>query len=350
MMSKATYLKNRWYVAALAQDLQNRPLAASLLGEPIVFYRNSAGEAIGLEDRCAHRQAPLSLGTVDGNRLRCGYHGFEFDGSGACVRVPTQTQIPPAACVRAYPVRERQGFLHVWMGDPATADESLIYDFPFASDASWRVRYAKFHGKFEYRLLVDNLMDLTHLPYAHPTTIGAPGVSEQAVTRVERNGEKVTISRYMENIAPAPAQAAATDYYGKVDRWQVITFSPPGFVWLQVGSSRAGTGGREALPESMLLNRHTLHVVMPETDQTTSYFWCTANEVGALTEAQEDAIYEASLTAFNEDIAIIEGQHARWDPTREHADVAADAGMLQVQRLMEKLIADEAAEGRLRAV
>ncbi|MEL0113624.1 MAG: Rieske 2Fe-2S domain-containing protein, partial [Rickettsiales bacterium] len=129
-MSEATYLKNRWYVAALAQDLKDRPLAASLMGEPIVFYRNSAGKAVALEDRCAHRQAPLSLGTVDGNRLRCGYHGFEFDGSGACVRVPTQTQIPPTACVRAYPVRERQGFLHVWMGDPATADESLIYDFP----------------------------------------------------------------------------------------------------------------------------------------------------------------------------------------------------------------------------
>jgi phenylpropionate dioxygenase-like ring-hydroxylating dioxygenase large terminal subunit len=349
-MSEVSYLRNRWYVAALAQDLTDKPLAASLMGEPIVFYRDSTGEAAALEDRCAHRQAPLSLGVVDGDRLRCGYHGFEFDCTGACVRVPTQAQIPPAARVRAYPVRERQGFLHVWMGDPAKADESLIYDFPFASDDGWRVRYAKFHGKFGYRLLVDNLMDLTHLPYAHPTTIGAPGVSEQAVTKVDREGENVTISRYMENIAPAPAQAAATDYYGNVDRWQVITFTPPGFVWLQVGSSRAGTGGRDAAPEDMLLNRHTLHVVMPETDATTSYFWCTANEAGALTEAQEDAIYEASLTAFNEDIAIIEGQHARWDPTREPADVAADAGMLQVQRLMKKLIADEAGEGRLRAV
>lgn len=349
-MSEVTYLRNRWYVAALAEDLGDTPLAASVMGEPIVFYRNSVGEAVALEDRCAHRQAPLSLGEVAGDAIRCGYHGFEFDCSGACVRVPTQAQIPPGARVQAYPVREHQGFLHVWMGDPAKAEDSLLYDFPFASDAAWRVRYAKFHGRFDHRLLIDNLMDITHLPFAHKTTIGAQGVAEQTVARTTREGEHVTITRFMEAIAPAPAHVAVTGYEGLVDRWQVIEFTPPGFVWLQVGSSKAGTGGRDAAPDDMLLNRHTLHVMMPETDNTTSYFWCMANETDALTPEQEDAIYAASLTAFNEDLVIIEGQQARWRPEQPTVDVTADGGVLQVRRLMERLIAGEAGEGRLRAL
>lgn len=341
-MATDGYLRNHWYAGALAGDLGDRPLACRLMDEPIVLFRTEAGNVVALEDRCVHRQAPLSLGRVAGEHLRCGYHGFEYDATGACVRIPTQSRIPPGAGVRSYPAREHQGFIFVWMGDPALSDSVAPYDYPFASDPGWRVRYAKLKGAFDHRLLIDNLMDLTHLPYAHETTIGAIGVAEQAKAKTERDGDRVRISRYMENIAPAPAHVAVTGHNGNVDRWQVIEFAPPGFVWLQVGSAKTGTGGREAAPDDILLNRHALHVVMPETGRTTSYFWAMANETGAMTREQEDSIYAASLQAFHEDIEIIEGQQQRWDPDFPSIDVAADAGVLEVRRVMERLIAAEA--------
>lgn len=349
-MGADLYLRNQWYVAALAEDLGDRPMACRLLGEPIVLFRQPAGDVVALEDRCVHRQAALSLGEVVGDRLRCGYHGFEYDGTGACVRIPTQSRIPPEARLRRYEVREQQGFIHVWMGDPAKCDTVAPYDFSFASDPDWRVRHARFHGRFDNRLLIDNLMDVTHLPYAHKSTIGAAGVSERATAKTERDGDRVRITRFMEDIAPAPAHVEVTGHAGNVDRWQVIEFAPPGFVWLQVGSAKAGTGGREAAPQDILLDRHTVHVAMPETARTTLYFWAMANKAGALSAEQEDRIYEASLRAFNEDIVIIEAQQERWNPDIPSVDVGADAAVLQVRQLMERLIAEETETAKLRAI
>ena len=192
-------------------------------------------------------------------------------------------------------------------------------------------------------------MDVTHLPFAHKTTIGASGVAEQAVAKTERDGDRVRITRFMENIAPAPAHVAVTGYADNVDRWQVIEYAPPGFVWLQVGSSKAGTGGRDAAPENMLLDRHTLHLAMPETDNTTLYLWVMANKADGLTTEQEAAIYDASVLAFNEDIVIIEAQQDRWDGSPK-IDVGADAGALEVRRLVNRLITEENKTSELQAV
>ena len=129
---QASFIRNHWYVAALSGEVADRPVGFTVLDEPIVLFRDTAGAVIALEDRCVHRQAPLSLGTVLGDRLQCGYHGFTYDRTGACVLVPSQDRIPPNAAVRAYPVRERQGMVFVWTGDPALSRTREPYDFPYA--------------------------------------------------------------------------------------------------------------------------------------------------------------------------------------------------------------------------
>ena len=96
------FLVNRWYVAAQSDELGSRPLGRSVLGDPIVLYRDSSGTAVALEDRCVHRQAPLSLGEVVGDTLQCTYHGLCYDQTGMCVGVPGQNTVPPGARVRAY--------------------------------------------------------------------------------------------------------------------------------------------------------------------------------------------------------------------------------------------------------
>jgi len=336
-------LRNCWYVAGLSEEVTDKPLAARLLGEPLVLFRGtSTKQVVVLEDRCVHRQAPLSLGEVVGDNLQCGYHGLEYDCNGSCVHIPSQKKIPPGARIQSYPCREQQGFIHVWMGNPEISATVDPYNFSFADDPDWRVRHARLYGRFDHRLLIDNLMDVTHLPFAHKSTIGASGVADQATVKTERLENGIRVSRTMEKIKPAPAHVSVTGYSENVDRWQVIEFIPPGLIWLQVGSAKAGTGGRKAKRSDILLDRHTLHLAMPETDKTTLYFWVMANRKDDLTAEQENEIYDASIHAFNEDITIIEGQQDRIRTDIDEIDLRADTGVLEVRRLLKRLVAREA--------
>lgn len=334
------FLTNRWYVGALSEELTVRPIGRGIMEEPVVFYRGADGAPVALEDRCCHRQAALSLGGIEGDNLRCGYHGLLFDRTGACVEVPGQKTIPPGARVRHYPVREKQGFVFVWMGDPALAETVEPYDHPYLERTGWTRQRAQFHAKCNYRLLIDNLLDVTHLTWAHKTTIGAAGVVEGAEVKFERDGEKVRIHRWMTDIAPAPAHVLAFGYNGNVDRWQTIEFTPPGFVWLRVGVAKTGTGARDGNMSDVLMNRHTLHAITPESDSTSHYFWTNMNETTVPAD-QEKAIYEQSVRAFNEDLAILEAQQERWTDAVPRVDINADAGALQARRVMDGLLAAE---------
>ena len=116
------FLKNAWYVIAVSEEIKDAPLGRVVLGEPIVLWRTEEGVPVALEDRCCHRQAPLSVGLVKGNQIQCGYHGLTFDAEGTCVEVPSQERVPPGAKVRKFPVYENYGWIWIWMGDPSNAD------------------------------------------------------------------------------------------------------------------------------------------------------------------------------------------------------------------------------------
>lgn len=336
------YVRNRWYVAALSDELTDAPLGRKLLDEPVVLYRTEDGTPVALEDRCLHRQAPLSLGWVEGDRLRCCYHGLLFDRDGCCVETPSQQNIPPNDGIRSYPVIESQNFIFVWMGEPEMAGEIVPYDFPWVDRDGWRSLQAQFHARCNWQLVVDNLLDVTHLSYAHRTTIGVAGVAVGAQSKTERDGEKVVVSRWMFDIDPAPTHVAATGYNGKVDRWQRIEFTPPGFIWLKVGVAKAGTGAEKGETDGILIDRHTLHVITPETDETCHYFWTTAHEAAAVTADQEKIIYDQSVKAFNEDLVILEGQQKHRDEGRPTIDLNADAGAMQARLVLDRLMGEEA--------
>ncbi len=337
------YVRNRWHVAALSEELTDRPLGRVMLDEPVVLYRLADGTPVALEDRCLHRQAPLSLGWVEGDNLRCCYHGLLFDRDGCCVEVPSQTRVPPNAGLRTYPVTERQGFVFIWMGDPDCAGDVEPYDFPWAEKEGWRHLHAQFHAKCNWQLLVDNLLDVTHIAYAHRTTIGAAGVAVGAQAKTERDGDRVVVSRWMFDIDPAPTHVAATGYNGKVDRWQRVEFAPPGFIWLKVGVAKAGTGAEKGETDGILIDRHTLHIITPETDGTCHYFWTTAHEAAAVTAEQEQIIYDQSVKAFNEDLVILEGQQTRRDAGRPTIDINADAGAIQARQVLDRLMGEDSA-------
>jgi hypothetical protein len=206
---------------------------------------------------------------LQGDEVTCGYHGLVYNAQGRCVHMPSQETLNPSACVRSFPVLERHRFLWMWPGDPTKADPALIPDMHWNDDAEWAGDGKMIHVKCDYRLVVDNLMDLTHETFVHGSSIGNRAVAEAPF--VATHGDRsATVTRWMENIDAPPFWAGqikeARGYQGKVDRWQIIRFEAPCTVNIDVGVAEAGTGAphsrahgrmqRSSLPPS----RHPLAI------------------------------------------------------------------------------------------
>ncbi len=121
------WIRNVWYVAGWSHEFAaGRVHARTIIDQPVALYRIGDGSLVALEDRCCHRFAPLSMGRLEGDDLRCMYHGLKFAPDGHCVEIPGQKLIPQSACVRRYPLAVRGGWVWLWMGDAAAADAALI--------------------------------------------------------------------------------------------------------------------------------------------------------------------------------------------------------------------------------
>ncbi|MGH7091086.1 MAG: Rieske 2Fe-2S domain-containing protein, partial [Stellaceae bacterium] len=175
-------LNNQWYCAAFGHELKTEPLARTICNEPVVLYRKSDGAPVAFEDRCCHRRAPLSKGRVEGDHLRCGYHGLLYEPSGAAIWAPGQDRMPPGARVRSYPVVESHGWIWLWTGDPALAERTPAPCYDKYDDPNWAAYDQHLPVKANYFLVVDNLLDLSHLPFLHANTIGSPEDTDPNLT------------------------------------------------------------------------------------------------------------------------------------------------------------------------
>ena len=229
--------------SAGATDAAGREfLARTFLNQAVVMFRTENGTPVALEDRCAHRRVPLSLGRLIGDTVECCYHGLQYDCSGKCTRIPGQKRPPPKVGVRAYPLVEKHRFLWIWMGDPEKADETLIPDYSMLDRPGLQVSNIQFHMDAHVQFVIDNLLDLSHLAYVHGTTTGSPEISETADVKVVRDGDSVRVLRWMENVPPAPAFRQFGGYERNIDSWQVSEFRPPTYVRVSYGSAPAGHG------------------------------------------------------------------------------------------------------------
>ena len=216
----------QWYVAALASEIGRTPLARTICSQPLVMFRRRDGSLAVLDDRCPHRLYQLSRGQLVDDDIECGYHGLRFDGTGACTRIPSQKAIPAGFGVRSFPVVERFDLTFVWMGDAARADVSLIPDFPENNGPGWAASSAHRHIEANYQLVVDNLLDLTHLTFVHKTTLAGPGIQENPL-EVRADSDRVIARREMRAVDPAPIFRTLRHFPDKIDRYQNITFIPP---------------------------------------------------------------------------------------------------------------------------
>lgn len=338
------FLKNSWYVVAWARDVADKPISIIVLEQSLVIFRDEEGGIGVLENRCPHRHVPLSLGCVAAGGLQCGYHGMVFDRNGQCLDAPSHGSVPPRARVRAYPSVERYGWIWAWMGDPELADDSTIPDFSKLDSPGFRAVGKTNHVLANYKLVTDNLMDLSHVGYVHQSTIGTPEFTEKGKLTSRRTEQGVRVHRIVPDV-PSPPTYKMTGVLpeGKnIDRWQIIDFVAPCFVMIQVGGKEAGTGALEDDYDGGL-NMWVMNAMTPETENTTHYFWASVR-AHALDNEQADALFLSQVAmAFDEDKVVLEAQQQILNTQPETWELAlrSDAGAIESRRVLARMIEAE---------
>ena len=339
------HIQNAWYVAAMSSEVAEKPLGRTICNHNLVMYRGKGDAIACIEDFCPHRGAAMSLGFVEEGELVCGYHGLRMGPDGQTISMPKQ-RTDRFPCTRSFPVMEKYGFIWVWPGDKAQADESKLPKFHWAENEGWAYGGGLYHIKCDYRLMIDNLMDLTHETYVHSTSIGQKEIDEAPVkTRME--GEQVITERFMPEVKAPPFWQMAMAFQGldpnaTVDRWQICRFNAPSHIMIDVGVALAGHGGIDA-PIEKRASSVVVDFITPETDSTMHYFWGMARNFQPEDAQLTDKIREGQGGIFTEDLEVLEAQQRNLDryPDRDLLKLDIDAGGVQARRMIERAIKTE---------
>ena len=337
---------NAWYAAAWDADVSRRLLSRTICNRKLVLFRRTDGTAAALDDACWHRLLPLSMGRLEGDTLTCAYHGLKYDPNGRCTFMPSQETINPSAAVRSYPVAERHRFVWIWPGDPALADPDLVPDLHWNHDPAWAGDGGTIHARCDWRLIVDNLMDLTHETYVHSSSIGNDAVAE-APFDVTHGKTGVTVTRWMTDIEAPPFWAAQLRWKHpnlsagpapRVDRWQIIHFTPPGVVAIDVGVAPTGTGAPQG-DRSQGVSMWVINAMTPQADRSCHYFWANVRNYATSEQRVTTEIRNAITGVFGEDEQIVEAQQKAIDdnPDKLFYNLNVDAGAVWARRLIDRM-------------
>ena len=354
------FVKNAWYVAAWSKDVGRELLGRILLNEYLVLYRQEDGTPVVLENRCPHRNLPLSEGRLIGDEIECGYHGLVFNCDGACTHQPGAEAPPAWARVRKYPVAEQNGWVFFWPGDPALADHALVPDYTAVSYADDWIRVeGQTLVKAGYRLILDNLLDLSHLTYVHSSTTGNRDLAESAALETDIQDSTVRMTRWMADVVPAPAYRDYGGYEGNVDRWQVTHFTAPSYIHVNNGSVDAGVGA----DRDVLDNRQgrwgfqVYHAMTPETEATTHQFWAVGTQRSMVPEDKRQLFADQMINVIKEDLDVYEAQQRAIDldagalagDVNPLGTLPGDEGLLAMRRILRRIYGDEQKAERVAA-
>ncbi|MEO6093891.1 MAG: aromatic ring-hydroxylating dioxygenase subunit alpha [Novosphingobium sp.] len=321
-----TWLTNAWYVAAWDAEVDQEPLARTICGVPMMLYRKLDRGVVAMRDACPHRLLPLSLGLREGDSIRCKYHGLKLGPDGCAQEMPIRTD-PVNRSVRAetYVVHERHRLVWVWIGDKEQADPALIPDLWPCSAAGWVFDGGYYQIACDYRLMIDNLMDLTHETHVHSGSIGQPELMEAPIeTRAEN--DEVFVWRWMPGVDAPPFWRGALKQEGLVDRWQVCQFLLPAAVMIDVGVAPVGAGATLD-DHDQGVRGMVVDFMTPESETSHHYFWGMARNFDIDDPGFTARFKRQQGGVFAEDRAILEAQ--------QHAIAANPDLRLQAYRIDE---------------
>lgn len=339
------FLRNAWYVAALSDAVTTKPIKRIILGEPIVLYRTEKGDAVGLSDRCPHRFAPLHMGTVKGNCIECPYHGLRFGPSGSCDHNPHgDHKIPQAAKVKSYPLEERDGLIWIWTGAATESDTGSLLDLSaFFGHGTLAPVSGDYVLNAHYETVLDNLLDLSHAPFLHPTTLADAASINTLRVEMQQEGNTVWARHYFPESPAAPqfkpfwhSKEPLCDGHAHM-RWD-----PPGSLQLDVGVTEIGR------PEAEGLFIHMVHMLTPIDMTHTRYTWIAARnflqDSQEVSSVMQDQINHAFM---NEDEPMIEAVYNYMGTddllSLNPVLLPADASGIRARRIIKMMLAAEQA-------
>jgi len=339
-----TFLKNIWYVAANANELDDGMVSRKICNEQVLMYRTSNGDIAALEDRCPHRFVPLSLGKLEADTVRCSYHGLRFDAAGACVEAPNDDDSQKArACIKAYTAVQRYAVIWLWMGDAKLADPALIPEFDFLSNTEkFGVCQGYTHLRANYQLIADNLLDLSHVHYLHPH-IHSGSDFANFTNKLQIDGETVWSMLYRHHYyVDKPKQVmygfASEDVEGQGhSRWNA-----PGVLLVETALWEHGKTIKDGIETP------SAHLLTPETEFTSHYFWGSGRTFDIHNEPMSTGTAAMMKHVFEtQDGPMVEAQQASMGATTdflEHKPIIlkADAAGVAARRVMKRKLAREA--------
>jgi phenylpropionate dioxygenase-like ring-hydroxylating dioxygenase large terminal subunit len=314
-----------WHPVALGTDVTRQPMRVVLLDRPIVLFRDDLG-VVGFRDLCVHRGTALSLGTVteEGN-LRCPYHGWQYDRTGACVRIPARPEgspIPRTARALKYHVQEAYGLVWVCIGEPA----SPIPPFPGGEfdDPEWRTFFA-FSEEWDTSAgrILENFCDWTHLPFVHDGVLGTPALAQVTPSEVTESDDDDGYSiRYSYD------QIDQSEIYGgggqRSIRRDFVVYLP----FFANLYKTLPTGERNLL--TMALCPHSAR-------RTTLYLWISRDHDF---ERPDEEYREFSRVVFAQDKRVVETQRPEQIPTDLKAELhlkVPDAFSVEFRQLFNRI-------------
>jgi len=335
------WIRNAWYVAAWTHEIEpGRIHARTIVDQPLVIYRTSDGGMVALEDRCPHRFAPLSMGRLEGDSLRCMYHGLKFAPDGKCVEIPGQKLIPQSACVRRYPLQVVGSWVWIWMGDADKADPATIPPSLALDDPAYRLQAGQLDYDADYLLIDDNLLDLSHLSFTHEKTLGLdmPQWADERPRTVPLD-RGLRFQRWLRNHPPRGFMRKLGE---RVDVWNSYDFLFPGIFLQRTDFHPAGTAERSdgKAPEGQpLFYRIDEQAVTPVGRRASRYFYAVGTRARDIDPGKLERLFEVTTAAFHEDKRIIEAQQKMidLDPDRAMLPTSLDAGPTRFRKLVDAL-------------
>lgn len=344
---ESSMVRNRWYMAAFSHEISREPTERTFLDKPVVMYRKENGTAVAMYGLCPHRYFPLAQGRLEGDAIVCGYHGFKFSDNGDCIEIPSQDTVSSKFCQPVYPLEERGPICWIWMGDVDKCDTNLIppYEDFGLHQPDWHYSSENyFHLEGRAQLLVDNLMDLSHLPYVHHHIPGGDALKKVPMTteqrdvsyRVIRSG-KVPWTPFFDLIFGKDAAYEGladfdiiSDFYGP----ELIRTGIPTITKIQ---------GRDDVPAA-LGSFIILHGITPETETTTHYFGFSTRNFRQGDEELDNFQFQSELQVRQQDVDTINEVEKRLDTAvqfQRELLVLADKPAVQARRIIEAMLAAE---------
>jgi len=336
------FLKNAWYVAAWDRDITRKLQPLQILGERIVLYRASDGKPVALENACAHRKLPLSMGRLTGDEIECGYHGMVYGRDGRCTHIPGSKRIPGIARVKSFPTVSRYGFVWIWMGEDSRADPTTIFNVEHWEDRAWgRNLGGSMTVACNYLYVTDNLLDPSHVAWVHRTSFGNEGCEEGTIETTE-TPSGVVASRWMFNVDVAPFYASFVRFGGRCDRLQHYEVRYPGLAIIKAVFVPAGTGATSGSdhPQATLMDSYNF--ITPIDANVCRYFWFQLRNFSVGDEVLSKSMDDGVRAAFAEDQAVLEAVHEGFqNHASRNLDLAIDRAPLTFRRRLAEKIASE---------